>query len=100
MKPLDKSVALVTGSSRGIGRACAVALAEAGADIAVNYLIREEAARETGLSVERAGRRALLVQADVSKANEVDRMAADGLPRAVVRSTSLASTTASRRARS
>lgn len=74
MKPLNKKIALVTGASRGIGRACAVALAEAGADIAVNYLSRGEAAKETGISIERAGQRALPVQADVSRAEEVDRM--------------------------
>ena len=74
MKPLNKKIALVTGASRGIGRAAAVALAEAGADIAVNYLLREEAAKETGALVERAGRRALPVQGDVSRATEVDQM--------------------------
>ena len=74
MKPLDKKVALVTGASRGIGRACAIALAEAGADIAVNYLIQEEKAKGTISLVEQAGKRAVLAQADVSRADQVERM--------------------------
>jgi 3-oxoacyl-[acyl-carrier protein] reductase len=74
MKPLDKKVALVTGASRGIGRACAIALAEAGADIAVNYLVQEGKAKETVSLVEEAGKRAILAQADVSKSEQVDRM--------------------------
>jgi 3-oxoacyl-[acyl-carrier protein] reductase len=74
MKRLDGKVALITGASRGIGRGCAVALAEAGADIAVNFRVQEEAARETCALIEGLGRRALSVQADVSRAPEVDRM--------------------------
>ena len=74
MKALDQKIALVTGASRGIGRACAVALAEAGADIVVNYLVQKEKAEETRLLIEKAGRRAFLAQADVSRADEVERM--------------------------
>jgi 3-oxoacyl-[acyl-carrier protein] reductase len=74
MKALGGKIALITGGSRGIGRACAAALAEAGADVAVNYLGREDRARETLFLVERAGQRAVLAQADVSQASEAERM--------------------------
>lgn len=74
MKALGGKIALITGGSRGIGRACAAALAEAGADVAVNYLVREDRARETLFLVERAGKRAVLAQADVSQASEAERM--------------------------
>lgn len=74
MNELLGKVALVTGASRGIGRGCAIALAEAGADIAVNYRVREEEAKETCSQVHPLGRRAIPVQADVSKASEVQGM--------------------------
>jgi 3-oxoacyl-[acyl-carrier protein] reductase len=74
MGDLDGKKALITGASRGIGRACALALAEAGADIAVNYLVREDKAKETLALVGRSGRRAVLAQGDVSKAGEVERV--------------------------
>ena len=67
-------VALVTGASRGIGRAIAVALAREGADVAVNCLTREEEAKKTCSLVEGQGRRALPVRADVSKSPEVAQM--------------------------
>ncbi|MGG4035825.1 3-oxoacyl-[acyl-carrier-protein] reductase [Paenibacillus cisolokensis] len=71
---LEGKVALVTGASRGIGRAIALALAEGGADVAVNYAGSEAAAAETAKAVEAAGRRALLVKADVGKPAEFDEM--------------------------
>jgi 3-oxoacyl-[acyl-carrier protein] reductase len=74
MDKLAGKIALITGASRGIGRGCAAALAKAGADIAVNFRVQEEAAKETCSLVERLGRRAIPVQADVSRASEVDVM--------------------------
>lgn len=71
---LEGKKALVTGASRGIGRAIAVALAEAGADVAVNYSGSEAAAGETAAAVEALGRQAILVKANVGKAEECDAM--------------------------
>ena len=71
---LSGKVALVTGASRGIGRAIALALGEAGVDVAVNYLARESAAQETCERLRALGRRALAIQADVSRAAEVARL--------------------------
>ena len=63
-----RGVALVTGASRGIGRGIAVALANAGFDVVVNYASNRDAAYEVGKVIEGVGRRALLVQGDVSVA--------------------------------
>ena len=71
---LQGKVALVTGASRGIGRGVALALAEAGADVAVNYRIQEKQAREVCEQVRDLGRRSVAVGADVSQAGEVNRM--------------------------
>jgi 3-oxoacyl-[acyl-carrier protein] reductase len=69
--------ALVTGGSRGIGRAVCVALAQDGANVAINYRANESAASETARLVEEAGGKTLVVQADVSQADDVDRMVAE-----------------------
>ncbi|MBC8080678.1 MAG: 3-oxoacyl-[acyl-carrier-protein] reductase [Gorillibacterium sp.] len=66
--------AIVTGASRGIGRAIAVTLAEAGADVVVNYSGSEEAALETVKLIEAFGRRALAVRANVSDSAQVEDM--------------------------
>lgn len=60
------SVALVTGASRGIGAACAVALAQAGFDVAVGYVADEAGANATADAVRAAGRQAAVVQGDIS----------------------------------
>ena len=68
---LTGKIALVTGASRGIGRAIAVALAQAGADVAVNYRTHEAEAGQTCSQIEDCGRRAFAVSADVSVGKEV-----------------------------
>jgi len=70
---LEGKIALVTGASRGIGRAIAIALAEAGADVAVNYLAHEQEALEVSKKIESLGRRSITVQADMSMADDVAR---------------------------
>jgi len=69
--------ALVTGGSRGIGRACCERLARAGANVAVNYVSNEQAAHETARLIEEAGGAAHCVRADVSSSDDVDRMIAE-----------------------
>lgn len=72
---LAGKVALVTGGSRGIGKSIAVALAAAGADVAVNYRSRESAALATCAEIESLGRRAAAIGADVSIAVQVNELA-------------------------
>lgn len=74
MDDIRGKVALVTGASRGIGRAVAATLARAGADVAVNYFSREKEALETLALVRETGQRGILVQADVSKSSETAEM--------------------------
>jgi len=71
---LTKKVALVTGASRGIGRAIALGMAQEGANVVVNYLHSEEKANEVARGISQYGREALVVKADVSSPSEVERM--------------------------
>jgi 3-oxoacyl-[acyl-carrier protein] reductase len=71
---LKGRVALVTGASRGIGRATAVRLAQLGANVVINYAKDEKAAAETARETEAHGVRSLCVQADVSRLEEASRL--------------------------
>jgi 3-oxoacyl-[acyl-carrier protein] reductase len=71
---LDR-VALVSGGSRGIGRAIALRLAQAGADVVIAYRAAESEAASVVEEIERAGRRTLAVRADVANANETAALA-------------------------
>lgn len=64
---LEGKVALVTGASRGIGKAIALLLAENGADVAVNFAGSTAAAEAVAAEIEKMGRKAILVQGDVSQ---------------------------------
>ncbi len=67
-------VALVTGGSRGIGRAVALQLAREGADVAISYASRPETARQTQAAIEALGRRSISVSCDVAHGNEVGEL--------------------------
>ncbi|MCB0217220.1 MAG: enoyl-[acyl-carrier-protein] reductase FabL [Caldilineae bacterium] len=73
----ENKVALVTGSSRGIGRAIALRLAAEGADVVVNYVRSREPAEATAAEIEALGRRAVIVKANVGEPDEIKRLAAE-----------------------
>jgi len=66
--------ALVTGSSRGIGRACALRLAEAGADVILNYVTSYGAANEVAETIRNLGRRVAIIKADMSEEDDIASM--------------------------
>lgn len=74
MSEASGKIALVTGASRGIGRAIAISLARAGADVAVNFKNREKEAKGTCSEIEGFNRRAIPVGGDVSVAAEVSQI--------------------------
>jgi glucose 1-dehydrogenase len=71
---LAGKTAVVTGAGRGIGRAIAIALAHAGADVAINYLTEPEDAEQTAGEIRAAGRKSLLCQADVADYDAMESM--------------------------
>lgn len=79
MTTLKGQVALITGSSSGIGRGTALAMARAGADVIVNYVGGEAAAGEVVAEIEALGQRAIAIRADVSVEAEVQAMFAQAI---------------------
>ncbi len=77
--PLSGRTALVTGAARRLGRAVALALARAGADVVLHYRASGEEARGAAAAIEAAGRRAWCLQADLAEPDEVESL----MPRAV-----------------
>ena len=73
---LENRIALVTGGVRGIGKGIALALAAQGCDVAVNYMTRAADAEATAAAIRALGRRALVVQGDVSKSADVAALVA------------------------
>ena len=72
--PLTGKIALVTGSSQGIGRATALRLAQSGADIVINYRSHAHTAEDAKACIEEMGRRCITIQADVSQEEDVARL--------------------------
>ena len=79
LKTLEGQPAIVTGANSGIGEAVALGLAQAGADVAVNYITHPETAEEVAHKIEGFGRKAMVVKADVSKEDEVEAMYAKAI---------------------
>lgn len=81
MDALKGKVALITGGSRGIGRAIAVSFAATGADVVLNFLTHSKEAQAVESEIMKLGRRCVSIQADVSVASEVERLARDAQER-------------------
>ena len=73
-QPFREKTALVTGAARGIGKACAVMMGQAGANVVVNYRTSEAAAMQTVEEIESLGVKAVAIQADVSTPEGVDKL--------------------------
>ena len=73
-KPLTNKVALITGSSRGIGRAIALELAQQGADIVVHYLRKKSAAEDVVAAIKAMGQQAIAVKANLAEADRIEAL--------------------------
>lgn len=73
-KPLKNQTAIVTGASSGIGQAIAIGMGKAGANVAVNYHGGEKGAIETQEEIQKAGGKAFVIKADVSKKEDVEQL--------------------------
>ncbi len=71
---LDGRKALITGGSRGIGRAVAILFAKAGADVAINHIRRSQAAEEVQSQIAKLGKECVILKADISLKDEVEAM--------------------------
>ena len=71
---LENKVALITGASRGIGREVAIEMAKAGADIIINYIGDKALAEEVQTQVQSLGRKAIILEADVSNLQAIEQM--------------------------
>ena len=71
---LKNEVAIVTGAASGLGREIAIGLAEAGADIVIFDVLAEKAKKETAAEIEKLGRKAVVVEGDVTKEDDVKRL--------------------------
>ncbi len=74
MKGFEGKKALVTGGSRGIGRAISLLIASRGTDVAINFVKNEEAAASTAAEIEKLGRKCFVIKADVSDPKEIKHM--------------------------
>ncbi len=75
MIDLRNTTALVTGGSRGIGRATALRLAQAGSDVCLTYLTSPDEAKSVGAEIAALGRRVLVIKADLSESDDVEQLA-------------------------
>jgi 3-oxoacyl-[acyl-carrier protein] reductase len=78
-RPLNGKVALITGSSRGIGKGMAIELASRGASVVINYAKSASKAEEVVAEINKLGSKAIAIKADVSKPNEIYKLFADAV---------------------